>query len=442
MSDIGSMIMVAAITDLMLGMVTLMLLSRGDEKSTSSKMAGLFIGWILIFKGVEYLLLATLQFQSGLYVIFGNVDDSSLENTFLSSSYRMARIVSLMLMCFLPMVFPFRLLPKKWDGKMMLGAACLMSVSVTSIYLITDFVYFNFENIVLLPGFIILISIYIRFTISEVKENQRDYRKISIAAGLILIALHGETMTYWLSQVLSINDDYQQRFFITYNWQPNFVSWFGINLWLTLGSASILILASGETWRSIKMGTSTFSKLVFIILLVGLIAGIADYLVLDIVRSCYEGTCQRFPTAFNLWYEFTSTSLVFLYTPILFMFIILNYNIIETQSGENRWLTRIIVIMMLLIVSSVVLELVQSFLPIPEMMSAAILAIIVAIFIGWEEKIVDRLIESAQSVTSGLSISDENMEEGEVNTKTFHYAMGAVLIYIILLSALHSGLGL
>ena len=436
------MIMVAAITDLMLGMVTLILLSRGSGKTTSSRMAGLFIGWILVFKGIEYLLMATLQFQSGLYVIFGNVDTSSLENTFLSSAYRMARIVSLMLMCFLPMVFPFRLLPRNWDGKMMLGAACLISVFVSSIYLVTDFVYFNFENIVLVPGFIILVAIYIRFTIAEVKEEQQNFRKISMAAGLILIALHGETMTYWLSQVLSINDDFQQRFFITFNWQPTLLSWFGINLWLTLGTASILILAAGETWRSTKIGSSSFSILVFVILLVGMIAGIADYMVLDIVRSCYEGTCERFPIAYNLWYEFTSTSLVFLYTPILFMYIILNYNIIETQSGENRWLTRIIVIMMLLIVSSVVLELVQSFLPIPEMLSAAILAIIVAIFIGWEEKIVDRLIESAQSVTSGLPISEENLDEGEIGTKTFHYAMGAVLIYIILLSALHSGLGL
>ena len=124
------------------------------------------------------------------------------------------------------------------------------------------------------------------------------------------------------------------------------------------------------------------------------------------------------------------------------MYILLNFNIIETKSGENRWLTRIIVIMMLLIVSSVVLELVQSFLPIPEMVSAAILAILVAIFIGWEEKIVNRLIESAEPVTNGIPIAEGSVGEGEVNTRAFHFAMGGVLGFILLLSALHSGLGL
>lgn len=436
------MIMVAAITDLMLGMVTLLLISRGSSKTSSSQMAGLFIGWILIFKGIEYLFMSILQFQTGIGMVLGNLDTSDLENTFLSSAYRMAKICSVMLMCFLPFVFPFRLLPKEWDGKVMLGVVCFMSIFVSTMYIITDFVYFNFEDVILVPGFIVLICLYIRFTIGEVQQERQHYRKISVAAGLVLIALHGETMTYWLSQVLSINDDFQQRFFIVHNWRPSFATWFGINLWLTLGSAAILILATGESWRSFKIGASPFSILVFVILFVGLIGGIADYLVLDIVRSCFEGTCQDYPDAFNLWYDFTSTSLVYLYTPILFMYLILNYNIIETQSGENRWLTRIIVIMMLLIVSSVVLELVQSFLPIPDMMSAAILAIIVAIFIGWEEKIVDRLIESAELITAGLPLPEAVVDEGQLKMQTFHYALGAVVVYIILLPALHSGLGL
>ena len=441
-SDFGFMMMVAAITDLMLGMVTLLLLSRGGNEDSYSKLAGLFLAWILLFKGIEYLLMSSLQFRHGVDVVFWNVDATSLENTFLSSAYRMARLVSFMLMCFLPFVFPFRLFPKTWDAKFTLGATCAMSVVASSLYLMTDFAYFNFENAVLLPGFVILVLIYVRFTVAEVKQNQHQFRKVSIAAGLMLIAIHGETMTYWLTQVLSIFDDFQQRFFIIFGWRPSFLAWFGVNVWFTLGAASILILASGELWRTMKLGTSPFSILVFVILLVGTIAGIAHYMVLDIVRSCYEGTCQEFPEAFNFWYEFTSNSLLFLYTPILFMYVILNYNIVETKSGENRWLTRIIVVMMLLIVSSVILELVQSFLPIPELVSAAILAIIVAVFIGWEEKIVDRLIDSAQSVTAGLPIPQEDMDGGSVNARAFHYAMGGVLTYIILLSALHAGLGL
>ena len=59
---------------------------------------------------------------------------------------------------------------------------------------------------------------------------------------------------------------------------------------------------------------------------------------------------------------------------------------------------RIIVILLLLIVSSTILELIQSFLPIPDMISSAALAIVVGIFIGWEEKIVSSLIEGSASI--------------------------------------------
>jgi hypothetical protein len=142
--------------------------------------------------------------------------------------------------------------------------------------------------------------------------------------------------------------------------------------------------------------------MVFVIFIVGFIAGIADVAVLDIVTSCYDQACQEFPSAYNIWYDFSSESLVYLYTPILFMFLLLKYDLIDTQSGNNKWLIRIIVILLLLIVSSTVLELVQSFLPIPEMISSAALAIIVAIFIGWEEKIVELKYCRSKSVQSHI----------------------------------------
>ena len=124
--------------------------------------------------------------------------------------------------------------------------------------------------------------------------------------------------------------------------------------------------------------------LTFVIFIIGFVAGLADVAVLDVVRSCYETQCEAFPVAYTIWYDFTSEALVYLYTPILFMFILLHYDIVDTKRDENRWLIRIIVILMLLIVSSTILELIQSFLPIPDMISSAALAIVVGIFIGWE----------------------------------------------------------
>ena len=85
------------------------------------------------------------------------------------------------------------------------------------------------------------------------------------------------------------------------------------------------------------------------------------------------------------------------------MYILLNFDIIDSQANENRWLTRIMVILMLLIVSSSVIELMQSFLPLPQMISSAALAMVVAIFIGWEERIMTNLMREGDTVTTKLA---------------------------------------
>ena len=442
MAEVDSLAPVASIVDLLLGIVALLLVSKAGNKATGDKIAGYLIGWILVFKGFHYLLVSVLEFQAGSATVFGNIDMSELREGFLTYALRMFQITSLVLICFLPLVFPFRVLPKAWDEKVILASITLLCLVLCVVHLITDFDYLFVENVLMVPGYLVLISIYLRFLMSELQTGQQVYRKASVASGLILMAIYGEPMTYWLSQVVAINDDFSQRLAIEFGYIPSGLSWFGVMTGLTVGAISICTLCAGEAVRSFKLGMTPFSVIVFLIFVVGLIAGIADLAVLDIVRSCYEAVCQPFPSAYNIWYDFTSESLVYLYTPILFMYVLLNYDIIDTQSGENRWMIRIIVILLLLIVSSTVLELIQSFLPIPEMISSAALAIIVAIFIGWEEKIVTWLITGSESVSANVPIAQLQGEEvsSRVEAKVFHLSLGGILIFIVVVSLLLGGL--
>ena len=145
----------------------------------------------------------------------------------------------------------------------------------------------------------------------------------------------------------------------------------------------------------------------YLVGIVGFTAGIVDYAIMDIVRSCVETECESFPAAFEIWNDFTSETLIYLFTPLIFMYILLNFDIINSDASENRWLTRIMVILMLLIVSSSVIELLQSFLPVPEMISSAALAMVVAIFIGWEERIMTNLMREGDTVSKKLIGMDE-----------------------------------
>ncbi|DAC34506.1 MAG TPA: hypothetical protein D7I05_03765, partial [Candidatus Poseidoniales archaeon] len=267
-------------------------------------------------------------------------------------------------------------------------------------------------------------------------------RKISVVVGLLLMGIHGETMTYWLSQVLSINDLFFQRQSIQNGLSISGAAWGGINTRLTMGATAMLVLFSGEVWRSFKFGLSPFGVLTFVVFIIGFIAGLADVAVLDVVRSCYETRCEAFPAAYSIWYDFTSEALVYLYTPILFMFILLHYDIVDTKSDENRWLIRIIVILMLLIVSSTILELIQSFLPIPDMISSAALAIVVGVFIGWEERIVNSLIDGSASVRETVpDFVRPEMDGDAASTRLFNLVFGGVTVFILVISLLFTGLG-
>ena len=68
---------------------------------------------------------------------------------------------------------------------------------------------------------------------------------------------------------------------------------------------------------------------------------------------------------------------------------------------EMKPRAKIMVIILIVIATSAFLELVQAILPIPDMFSAALLGILVALGIGWEEKSFDALMDSSSEVRKG-----------------------------------------
>ena len=442
MVEIQSMVPIAAVVDLVLGIAVLSILARSKTIFSSNKIAGCIFGWILIFLGLSYFMTAILEFKYGAQAEFSTLDINKVSGTFAFTAKNLLISSAIVLMALLPFFFPFRIIGKEWDLWFLIGSVGVAAAFFTALHLLTDFRHIMVENYLHIPGYLVLIAMYLRFLITEVRDNDIRLRKISVVAGLLLIGIHGEAMTYWLSQVLSINDYFLQRQAIETGMSVSVATWSGINTGLTLGAGAILVLCGGEFWRSFKLGSSPFSALTFVIFVIGFIAGLADFAVLDTVRSCYETTCEDFPLAYSIWYDFTSEALVYLYTPILFMFILLHYDLVDTKHLENRWGIRIIVILMLLIVSSTVLELIQSFLPIPQMISSAALAIVVGIFIGWEEKIVNSLIDGSESIRETVPDFHSTEEtELEVKLTVINLSFGFITIFILVISLLFTGLG-
>ena len=280
------------------------------------------------------------------------------------------------------------------------------------------------------------------FRIVGTTTNYIEHYKISLSEG-----------RYWnenfevvvgSSVNLDINDEFIGRFAIeagvkSHSYLPNLIGDTVVN---SLGSIAILSLVAGETWRANKKGITSFTIVIFLILLVGIISGIADIAVLNIVDSCMYTECEDFPRSYSIWYKFTTEALLLLFTPLMVMYILLHFDVIDTEAENNQWMTRIIVILMLLIVSSTMIELLQSFLPVSQMISSAILAMVVAIFIGWEERIMSSLIGEGESVSKKLKslgeLHETNIDDEEL--QVFSKLMGVLTTIIIILCWLYSSI--
>ena len=434
MAELESMTPVAAIVCILLGCTSLLLLKRSPNRGWIDQTGGMMLGWIILFMGLGYAAKAVRE----------ALGDSGMDLDFFRYTQHSFGMVAIILGASFTFFYPYPIMQKASRIRTAPYFVGVLSLILIVTMLLMDYRYMDAIQIVYIPGFIILISVYFRFLTDEIKNDDETARRLSFAAGLIVIALHGAEMTWWLAQLISINDEFIGRFAISsgvgeYSRIP---TWIGINVMTTIGAVATLTLAAGETWRAQVKGMSGFTIITYLILGVGLISGIADYAVLDIVNSCMYTVCNDFPTSYNIWYTFTTDALVLLFTPLISMYVLLNFDVVDSGSEENRWLTRIIVILMLLIISSTMIELLQSFLPVSQMISSAILAMVVAIFIGWEERIMQKLIEQGESISKKLSslkeIHEPDLDVAEL--EFFSKAMASLLVFTVVLCFLYSSI--
>ncbi len=433
MAELESMFPVAAIVCFLLGFTSLLLLKRSENRGWIDQMGGVMLGWITLSLGLGY---AATAIREGL-------SDTDMDLDLFRYLQYSFNIVTIILGATFTFFYPYPIMQKPSRIKNAPYFIVGLSIILIIAMLLTDYRYVGAIKLAYVPGFIILISVYFRFLSDEIKNGDKTARRLSFAAGLIIIALHGAEMTWWLAQLISINDEFIGRNAIesgvigSFSRIPN---WLGWNTMTTIGAIATITLAIGETWRAQTKGISGFTVIIYLILGVGLISGIADYAVLDTVNSCMYSVCSDPPDSYLIWYKFTTEALVLLYTPLIAMYVLLNFDVIDSASEENRWMTRIIVILMLLIVSSTMIELLQSFLPVSQMISSAILAMIVAIFIGWEERIMQKLIEQGESISKKLSsLKEINKPDLDVKElEAFSKTMWSLLAFIVVLCFLYS----
>ena len=409
---------VAAITDLILGIITIILANRSSNHNSHNRFTAILFGWTFILIGIYYLLVSIIELrypdlvfgwaaiQFGLFQPQGiTIYDAIVFMMF--GLQTGINILTLILAFHLPLDLASG---SRWNSAV-IGALGLYCFLVPTMVIFGGFSVNILQSIMIFSSALIWLTIYVRCTIDELRNDNQLARSGAQGSGLLLIAFYSPTMIWWLSTVTMYNNTWFSGILASQPVEYSFLYLMGVNLIWVAGVATILTLLAGESIRTFRKGSSFTSVIVFIVALIGFINYFIDLALTEILVSCYETECKQLPVAFDIWSTLTIGIISFLFVPILFVYILVQYKLIDTESEKNRGLLRIMILLLLLILSSSFIELIQSLIPVPQMVTASLLAAVVAFFVGWEEKITSWFVNEneVQIEISGDEISNESI---------------------------------
>jgi len=422
---------------LILGVMTIILVYRSERARPSERLAALILGWIFFVLGVIFLFRTIIDYQfTNEIITTGDFSDS-----FLRYGVGSAWIVYMSLVAVLPLIYPYPIFFSESFARFGAVFVAVVTILLAPLWIVTNYEYSGLQRAFYLVPFLAWVGIYLRYLFSEIQGGRAEDRAVSAVSALLLIGVFAEWLTYWLGIVLTQENHFTARFLVgnAELKDPTIAMLLSSTMAQAMIATSMLVLFFGEAWRTKRRGFSGVSIVIFTFFTIGILWFIFDYTQMGIVDSCVNTACEELNPIYSTWYVFSSEIIRFLVVPLILMYVILNFNLIET-GGENVWFTRIMVLLMLLIVTSSIIELIQTVLPIPQMITSALFAAAVVVFIGWEEKITNSMIRQSSSVSDVLIEAGETgflrIDDGEY--RIFSIAVGISLGLAMLISLLIS----
>ena len=437
MAGENALLPIATMIHLILGVMTIILVYRSEKANPSERLAALILGWILFILGVVFLFRTIIDYQ------FTNdiITTGGFADSFVRYGHGSSRIVYLSLFAVLPLIYPYPIFYNSSFARSSAVFIGVVTILLVPLWIVTNYEYAGLQHIFFLSPFLVWVGVYLRYLFSEIQGDRPEDRDVSAVAALLLIGVFAEWLTYWLGIVLTQENHFTARWAVSTSelMEPTITSLLTSSMSQAIVAVTILTLFIGESWRTKRKGFSGVSIVIFTFFTIGILWFIFDYTQMGIIDSCVNTACEDLNTIYATWYVFTSEIIRFLVIPLILMYVILNFNLIET-GNENVWFTRIMVLLMLLIVTSSVIELIQTVLPIPQMITSALFAAAVVVFIGWEEKITNGMIRQSSSVSDVLIESGETgfLKIDEVDYRVFSIALGISLGLAMLISFLIS----
>ena len=443
--SLNSLTPIASFVHICLGIMALFLVNRAKEKLWNERLAGYIISWILIFLGLQYMFVSLIEYKvvtrtTGVYNNYGG----EIFYTFLTYGQRSFECGYTIGVGILPLIYPFPIIQRKSVVRILGIMVLILGMVMIPFDIFTEFAYRNVRNIPSFLGYVIWTPIYLRFLFGEMIYGESKARNISSVAAMLLLAAYGKFYMFWLMCLSGLCNVFRGRFMVEDFVEQTKISGTAEVISEALMAVTFLAIFLGEMWRAFRKGASGLTYITGVIFSLGILWYLLSLVYMDNITSCVESACELLSVAWINWYVMTFQIALYLGVPLLFMFVMLNYNLVDTETGSGSVIGRTTVLLLLLVTSSTIIELIQLILPVPEMITSAVFAGAVVAFIGWEEKIMKQLISKSKNIAESISeispIPDYKISEGEF--RFFSFSMLMLGLYAFTISFLFEAMGI
>ena len=297
--------------------------------------------------------------------------------------------------------------------KLLISMAIVLSIPIITLLIIsfTSEHWFATGWIIsqsLLIGIVALVPL--RWYLLHRDSDEEILRNQAIAAALMLLALYGGHMTRWP---------------IIFNMGGMDLIFQGITgivvdkslILLVITHAANLICIIGLfaiIGKEIMVQSEKRDKALTAIVFAYFIYGLVNLMVLKIADN--ESDFRQ------VWDFFALVGMFGLIRPILIIYIALRFNLFDMTNPKIRGRIRIIALLLATVWTSSLFEIAQAFLPMPQLISAAMIGVMLAFVIGWEDTIFESLSSGSEDIKLAL------VEDLFVEEDLFRLAMSTVCI--------------
>jgi len=382
--DTSNLLYIGAILSVALGAMSLRIIRKNEKLEWNEAIAARIICWMFIGKGIQNAAVANMQDTSvDIWQFYAQLS-SGLDNLFTGTIIALA------------LIYPVPFLRNEKQVKVGFSVVFGFIVYVMLLEVSGNpYTIFEIPGAVYWMAMVCWASMYLKFRLIDPGNSNASTDNIAMVSGLFLTLLMGHIWMWWPGMALQSDYFY---FFDLGGGPMTSMAW--DYLWSASYTACIVtgfMLLSVEIYQYSK---GNGSKLLFLILPY-FILGAIGYIVYSAPETTVSHTRGTNDTVASLWNLLTSQLHFTVMRPLIAMFVLLKFGLFNIDE-ETKPMAKIMTIILIVVATSAILELIQSIVPINQMISAALLGIIIALGIGWEERSFDRLAANKSNVRVGV----------------------------------------